>query len=255
MRMFSVDQINAIRAAELQTLAPLIRPSSRIVEIGAGTGEQAKRLVELGHDVTALDLPNSTYSDDLVFPVQPYNGMRLPLSDASVDAVYSSMLLEHVRDLGRLHAEVRRVLRPGGVAIHVVPTHTWRAWTTATAMPAALFQLLTMPARRDRGWYPLIRQLAGTVLPRRHGERGNIFSETWLYHPRWWRRHFAANGFTIEREQTLGYFYTGNMLLGQRLDLKRRRWLATLVGGATHVFVLATSSPDGGARDRGSRAR
>jgi SAM-dependent methyltransferase len=45
----------------------------------------------------------------------------LPLADASLDAVVSANLLEHVPDdVGALR-EVRRVLRPGGRAVFVVP--------------------------------------------------------------------------------------------------------------------------------------
>jgi SAM-dependent methyltransferase len=46
----------------------------------------------------------------------------LPIEEAGVDAVVSANLLEHIQDdLGAL-AEIRRVLRPGGVAVVVVPT-------------------------------------------------------------------------------------------------------------------------------------
>ncbi|HYM55929.1 MAG TPA: class I SAM-dependent methyltransferase [Solirubrobacteraceae bacterium] len=45
----------------------------------------------------------------------------LPLVDQSVDAVVSANLLEHVLDDERALAEIRRVLRPGGRAVIVVP--------------------------------------------------------------------------------------------------------------------------------------
>jgi SAM-dependent methyltransferase len=45
----------------------------------------------------------------------------LPLADASVDAVLSANLLEHVADDTRVLRELRRVLRPGASAILVVP--------------------------------------------------------------------------------------------------------------------------------------
>lgn len=53
-----------------------------------------------------------------------------PLAEASVDAVVLLDMLEHVRDdLGALR-EVRRVLRPGGVALIMVPAYAFlfSAW-------------------------------------------------------------------------------------------------------------------------------
>jgi SAM-dependent methyltransferase len=50
----------------------------------------------------------------------PADARALDLSSGSVDAVLSSNVLEHVAtaDLAQLHAEARRVLRPGGLAVH-----------------------------------------------------------------------------------------------------------------------------------------
>src|SRR2546423_258105 len=45
----------------------------------------------------------------------------LPLGEASVDAVVSATLLEHVPDDRRVLTELRRVLRPGAPAVVVVP--------------------------------------------------------------------------------------------------------------------------------------
>ena len=50
----------------------------------------------------------------------PGDARALDLPNASVDAVLSSNVLEHVAaaDLTKLHVEARRVLRPGGLAVH-----------------------------------------------------------------------------------------------------------------------------------------
>lgn len=47
-------------------------------------------------------------------------GDRLPLADGSVDFVYSCSVLEHVRDLPALYADLARVVRPGGGMGHII---------------------------------------------------------------------------------------------------------------------------------------
>lgn len=46
---------------------------------------------------------------------------RLPFADASYDLVYASHVLEHIDDDHAALSEVRRVLRPGGMAVLPVP--------------------------------------------------------------------------------------------------------------------------------------
>ena len=84
------------------------------------------------------------------FPIKDYDGRTIPLPDASVDVVFSSNVLEHVPDLSRMHAEIRRVLAPGGICIHVVPTHTWRLWTTLTSY----LEAISFSCRRCRRLVP-----------------------------------------------------------------------------------------------------
>ena len=47
--------------------------------------------------------------------------LELPFDDASFDVVYASHVLEHIEDDLKAISEIRRVLKPGGVAILPVP--------------------------------------------------------------------------------------------------------------------------------------
>ena len=188
-----------------------------------------------------------------VFPIEDYDGRTIPLPDASVDVVLSSNVLEHVADLSRMHAEIRRVLAPGGICIHVLPTHTWRFWTTLTSyLEAISFSAIGGAATRatcacrgaselqrlGEAWYRTARHAVGLCLPRRHGERGNVIAELWLFHPRWWRRNFRDNGFAVVAEPPMGLFYTGEVLLGVRLGIAKRARLARVLGSSCHLFKL-----------------
>jgi SAM-dependent methyltransferase len=246
--MFDLEQLNAIRSAEIARIVRHFRPGARVLEIGAGTGQQALALTHHGFAVEAIDLATSGYRGARVYPVTDYDGSRIPFPDAAFDIVFSSNVLEHVADLTTLNKEIRRVLKPGGYCVHAMPTHVWRFWTTLLLLPATMQQMWSargeiLPrrpwsgaewVRLRRAWYDVAKHAA----PVRHGERGNIVSELWLFHPRWWRRTFLADGFEIVGDESMGLFYTGTMLLGPHLSMARREQLARLLGSSCHLFEL-----------------
>jgi hypothetical protein len=141
-----------------------------------------------------------------------------------------------------------------------MPTHGWRFWTTITSYPDALVCLYkSLPdlvpraapnalelKRLAQAWYRCARYVVGRFLPRRHGERGNVISELWLFHPNWWRQNFRDNGFSVIRDEPMRLFYTGNMLLGALLGTAKRERVAGVLGSACHLFkVSPTKGSDG----------
>jgi SAM-dependent methyltransferase len=250
--VLSLEHLDAIRVAEIDRVVPFFSPGARILEIGAGTGKQALELQRRGFDVAAIEIADSNYAAHRVFPIRDYDGRTIPLPDASIDVVFSSNVLEHVPDLVRMHSEIHRVLAPGGYCVHVLPTHTWRLWTTLTSyLEAISFFMSSVPgllpramprgaegSRLREAWHRTARHTVGLCLPRRHGERGNVISELWLFHPRWWRRNFRDNGFIVVRDEPMGLFYSGEALLGLRLGLGQRARLARVLGSSCHLFKL-----------------
>lgn len=49
-----------------------------------------------------------------------FDGVHLPLPDASVDIIYSKSVLEHVRQPALLFQELRRISKPGAIHLHIV---------------------------------------------------------------------------------------------------------------------------------------
>jgi SAM-dependent methyltransferase len=259
--MFSVDFLNQLRAAEVAKVASFLSAlprGARVLEVGAGTGRQALDLQLRGFHVEAIEIQASNYAQDRLFPIVDYDGRHIPFPDATFDVVFSSNVLEHVPDLKQLHAEIRRTLKPGGFCLHVLPTHAWRFWTILSAFPVGL-QKAAAATRRLWRRGPATRPLALLAAPflalgfflaplvqGRHGERGNVFSELWLFNPKWWRRNFRANGFTIVHDEPMGLFYTGHFLYGARSSFERRADWATRYGSACHLFKLqpATSAAE-----------
>lgn len=245
--MLAFAHIDRIRSAELESLLPLLRPGGRILELGAGTGRQARDLSRLGFDVTAIDLAASDYAAERVFPVVDYDGTTIPFPDGSFDIVISSNVLEHIRDLPAMHDEIRRVLTQGGECFHIIPTDKWRFWSTISAFPNSIRLLVS--ARSGAELNRAIRHGARSFLQKPHGERGNVITELWYFRPAWWRRHFRENGFELVGDGPVGIFYTGEVVLGDRLSVRTRRTLARYLGSACRLFHLRPAAePEGGRR-------
>lgn len=254
--MFSVTHLNSLRKAEIDKISAFFKPGARILELGAGTGEQALELKRRGFDVTAIELADSNYAGNRLFPIIDYDGRHIPLPDASVDVVFSSNVLEHVPDLAQVHAEIRRVLKPEGYCLHILPTHIWRLWTSVTSLPEAAVYIFftagqlvprslrnaTELRRAALAWYRCGRYVGGRCIQRRHGARGNIISEYRLFKPTWWRHEFQEHGFVVVHEEPMGLFYTGNMLIGKNLSLLARERLALRLGSACHLFKLTMAT-------------
>jgi SAM-dependent methyltransferase len=233
--MLDIKYIDRIRTLELDAVLPLIPLGARILEIGAGSGRQALEMARRGFVVEAIDVSSSDYVGSRQFPVQDYDGTTLPFPDSSFDLVYSSNVLEHVEGLPALHAEIRRVLVPNGQCVHILPTHSWRFWTSLALGPK---MLLTLVARnQQQSLFGRLRTAAGGAV-KRHGERGNAATELWYFHPEWWRRHFRENGFELVEARPIGLFYTAQMAFGPRLSLGMRRKLARVFGSPTHLYHL-----------------
>src|SRR5690349_17541960 len=171
-----------MRSGEIAKVIPLFKPGARILEIGAGTGQQAAEIARRGFAVQAIEVGSSNYSGVRVFPITDYDGTHIPFPDASFDIVFSSNVLEHVPHLSALNQDIARVLKPEGYCVHVMPTPSWRLWTTLTSIPAAFEYLLARGGNAAAG-SGLSSSGSGGVGQQmrrhfgRHGERGNVLSE------------------------------------------------------------------------------
>jgi SAM-dependent methyltransferase len=245
--MFNVPYLNQLRLVEMERLLPYIPAGARVLEFGAGTGQQARFLADRKFDVVAVDLACSSYSGHQVFPVQDYDGEHIPLKHGSIDVIFSSNVLEHVENVPAIMSEFRRILRPSGFAIHVMPTPSWRLWTfvsgvanaavAATHLPWALIR----PAAQQSRWQELkehVRIIAAGLLPLGHGTSVEGISELYTFSRRAWLKTFRKYGFEVIEDRPLGLFYTGHMLLRDRLPFSRRHALARTLGSATRIYIV-----------------
>ena len=93
-------------------------PVGIALDAACGTGRHAAYLAELGHRVIGVDASAEmlAIAAKKVPDAELHCGdlRRLPLSDASVDAVVCGLALAYLPDLAPVFAEFARVLRPGG---------------------------------------------------------------------------------------------------------------------------------------------
>lgn len=248
---------HSLRSEELELAIPHLPPHGHVLELGAGDGWQARALANRGFTLAAVDIAPAP-ADGAHFPVRRYDGRSLPFSDNSFDAVYSSNVLEHVVEFAVIQRELARVLRPGGVAVHCVPSATWRFWTTAGHPLDAARWLLRLRRARPNGRSPgagaahargatsggdLAKLLRRGLVPPRHGESGSLLSEHWLFSRRGWNRRFRETGWDVTLVRRTGLFYSGNELFGLRLGNPLRRRLAAVLGSSTWIYVLRSTGP------------
>ncbi len=103
------------RAAIIAAVAAA-RPS-RVLEVGCGWGELARRIAgEVDTDVIATDL--SPHMVELAraggVAAEVADVQDLPFADGKFDVVVAAWMLYHVPDRDRAVSELARVLRPGG---------------------------------------------------------------------------------------------------------------------------------------------
>jgi SAM-dependent methyltransferase len=143
--------------------------ASRLLDFGCGAGERVDEFRRLGYQAFGCDvmLPPRPVGQLLDYMQQgvirpiaasPY---RIPFDDDSFDLVFSVTVFEHVQDYDSALAEIRRVLKPGGVAVHVFPP-PWKFLETHVFVPYAsvfrpwwwlyLWALLGVRNRFQRGY-------------------------------------------------------------------------------------------------------
>jgi len=95
----------------------------RVLDLGCRAGALTRHFLE-GNEVVGLDVDRAALAKAEALGIQPVQANveePLPFEDASFDAVVAGELFEHLQFPDALVAEIRRVLRPGGVIVGSVP--------------------------------------------------------------------------------------------------------------------------------------
>jgi SAM-dependent methyltransferase len=183
----------------------------------------------------------------------------LPFADASFDFIFSSSVLEHIRDLSAALSEMRRCLRPGGLMLHIMPSRTWKLLQLLFYYPhlviAGVDALLDHihHARRDcpasaarlpttdrwsdeRRWRLSLETVLRGAVPRVHGEYANHLSEWSHFGAAAWTREFLRHGLTVHKTLRLPLYS------GYGFGLDRLRRLGEWLGLSAHNAFLVSDA-------------
>ncbi len=100
----------------------------RLLDAGCGAGKAMALLVAAGYQATGLDISLSALEkmrahSSAAGAVAGVLDSSLPFADGTFDTVFCCEVIEHLLDVPRSLAEMRRVLRPGGTLFLSTPYH------------------------------------------------------------------------------------------------------------------------------------
>lgn len=169
------DLVEGANAEEMVFEAVRESAPTRMLEVGAGTGELAERVQrDLGAQVVALDISPRMVELSTERGVDARLGdvQELPFADEEFDCAVAAWVLYHLPDLDRGIAELARVLKPGGTLV---------AATLGEGNMAELWQAVGDSATRglsfgrDNGEQALQKHFA--VVERRDAEGTVVFPD------------------------------------------------------------------------------
>lgn len=225
-----------------------------MLEVGSGDGFLASLLAPLGRSLITTEYAPGPASHGRDLPRLRCSVTALPFADGTFDFIFSSSVLEHVRDRHGAMSELRRCLRPHGVMIHLMPSVTWKLLQLVMYYPHIILSgfewigaerqlpAATTEAWRDQGhkstkWQEFKRG----VLPQVHGEFDGHIREFLGFRAKAWERAFCSAGFEVRGCLRLP------LCSGYGFGFERLRRVGERCGlGAHNAFIVTHrgSAPD-----------
>lgn len=223
-----------------------------LLEIGSGKGTILQFFKTICKSAKGVDIEGGSCSKDLVDDIIYYDGHKLPFKDNSFDVIFSSSVLEHIPHLKDLEKEFQRVLKKNGVAIHILPTSTWRVFTLIKhyiVLPIYIFMFIVRRLnfiKRSSIKVPghdspqvvkhtPLSLIADTLMARRHGEKGNRVTEIYYFSNTYWLKHFKKCQWNNIDITPTGIFYSNyNIGLNKKTHIK----LAKVFGSGTNILKM-----------------
>src|SRR5882762_3131454 len=110
----------ALHRNVLHELGHTLGPGARVLDFGCGAGNMVEEYCAAGYDAFGCDIRIANETERLRRIGEETRS--LPFGDSSFDFVFSDQVLEHVQDHASAFAEIKRVMKPGGIGLHIFPS-------------------------------------------------------------------------------------------------------------------------------------
>ncbi len=138
-----------------------------------------------------------------------FSGAELPFKDESFDLVFTSSTLEHIPEREKAVREIKRVLKPGGRAVIIVPNFITSIYSIihlplylCTAVLRRVFKKNVF--RDSQGTLSgnhkkmsIFEKLGKTLTPKPHGEYKNLLDELQSSYPFKWEKLLTNEGMAV----------------------------------------------------------
>lgn len=103
----------------LNDLGYQLNPGATVLDFGCGRGEMVAEYRQSGYQAYGCDLQIANETE-FVRGIDPQSH-RLPFEDNLFDFVFSDQVLEHVQRQDQAFSEIKRVMKPGAISLHIFP--------------------------------------------------------------------------------------------------------------------------------------
>jgi len=252
-----IENRNRIRRYDLDRIFRSVpkKAFSAGLELGAGDGFQSRILIHYCDSLICTEYNNKRLNHSLQkelpgLSFKVCDAENLPFKDDSFDFIFSSNLLEHIKNKTQCLAELKRVLKKNGIMIHVMPNRLMKFFNFVLYYPFVLYMLLSKERRkialkkmksdetRDNVKSKK-RTLFKRLFPSVHGEYPDHITEFARFGRENWIRLFEKAGFTVKDTKRLSLSST------YRFGFHSLRKIGIKLGLCTSFAYIVTNTGSG----------
>ena len=260
--MNSENWLHKVRDIEIKYAKQLLKnfvdldniKNASILEIGSGDGYVIERLsIEYPNfNFLGLEVEGSFYRNQSN-KVKIYDGRNLSFLNKKFDLIFSLHVIEHIKDLNSHTNQVKDILNPNGIWINIVPSDTWRLFTTLNYYPSLFFNFFSLFKRykrfkssNNKTSLKFNKSPFYFLIPHKHGEKGSVLKEYFYFKISHWSKTFRQiclnNNMLLVQASKIPFFYCSRDLFRNLFNVRVRYILSKIFGGSSIVLISRNQS-------------